>query len=666
MSVSLTYFERANLAHLIRYPGAARCESLWVPVFMRALTSIIFLIGCSFSVEATAFESPRSVKELWADFDPRQEPLNVEVIREWKDGVGAFRHVRFLVGHFKGQPARMTAIYGFPHRVAEKVPAVMHIHGGGQRGSFCEVAMLVARGYAALSVNWGGSGDGRPPLNSVEGAEQGDPNTDWGAVDPTQLNVQGYSSLLPGPKQLFEDREHPKNSNWYLLTVGCRRGLTFLEQQPEVDPLRLGVHGYSMGGNLAIYVAGTDHRVRVAVPGVGGQGWRWERHLFADGGEAKPESIRGDIELFRDTLSFESYAPLIRCPILHRGATNDFHAWMDDVYRTNSLIPDQPTLYCFTPHFDHRLSHQVAVAMPLWFDHFLKGGPPLPATPVSQLVVKTSDGVPELRVFADEVLPVSRCEIFYSIDPDPRARFWRGGDVQQRDGFFVAKTPLHASDRPLFAFANLYFQLPSPVSLAPLPGYQEPIDELCLSGILHTCSANLLQQSGVIPTLARQSLIDDFRQGMRDWYLINQDHISLRQAWTRKLTDPAWRGEGNDTLALTLRVPRTNVLHLVVVENEWRNYRGRRKTFICSREIPGNDQQQTITFRPEDFSGVNSTDGELKSWDEIDLLGLCNHFDDGKKRDVRIWQGPGAEFVRLAWERRSAHTGRPKPLPDDR
>jgi hypothetical protein len=47
----------------------------------------------------------------------------------------------------------------------------------------------------------------------MEGAQPGDPNTDWGAVDPTQLNVQGYSSMLPGPKQFYEDREHPKNNN---------------------------------------------------------------------------------------------------------------------------------------------------------------------------------------------------------------------------------------------------------------------------------------------------------------------------------------------------------------------------------------------------------------------------------------------------------------------
>jgi dienelactone hydrolase len=188
--------------------------------------------------------------------------------------------------------------------------------------------------------------------------------------------VQGYATLRPGPLQYYDDREHPKNNNWYLLAVGCRRGLTFLEQQPEVDAARLGVHGYSMGGNLTMYVAGTDDRVRVAVPAVGGQGWRWEPHVFTSGTAAPQVHVAGDVDLFRRTLSFESYAPRIRCPVLHRSATNDFHGWMDDVYRTDGLIQDQSVRHSWTPHTNHRLSPETEVALLLWLDQHLKGGEP--------------------------------------------------------------------------------------------------------------------------------------------------------------------------------------------------------------------------------------------------------------------------------------------------
>jgi dienelactone hydrolase len=605
----------------------------------------LFDLNRSFAAEAV----PQSVEELWADFDPRRDPIETEIIREWKEDGGVFRLVRYLIGTFKGKPARMAAIYGFPEGTKERRPAVMHIHGGGQRGSVSEVKLLVARGYAALSVNWGGSGTGQPPFNSCEKAGPGDANTDWGAVDPSQLNVPGYSSMLPGPKHVFEDREHPKNNNWYLLTVGCRRGLTFLEQQPEVDPQKLGVHGWSMGGNLTMYVAGTDDRVKAAVPGVGGQGWRWQEHEFP-GGKAQQEQIKGDIEVFKRTLSFESYSPLIKCPVLHRSGTNDFHGWMDDVYRTNALIKSQPTRYSWAAHLNHRTVPEVAVAMPLWFDHFLKGGPALPETPHTELMLKTNDGVPMLRVTpAKHAWPVARCDIYYSVDPDPRARFWRSAEAVRDGDSFTAKLPLHTPDLPLFAFANVHFTLPEPVSLNAIPGHKEPVRELCLSSLLHSHSAADLKQAAPRLTAKPSKLIEDFTRGLRDWYSLNAGNLTHQQLWTRKITDPLWRGPDGSRLVLTLKMAQTNRIHIVLQQNEWRSYRGQRRTFSCSREIPGSDAPQTLTLDLKDFT---DPEGPLTSWAELDQLGLCAHFaaKGSTASDAPLWKGPAPEFLKLAWE----------------
>lgn len=596
----------------------------------------------------------QSVTELWADFDPRKDPLEVEVIREWKEGGGVFRHVRFLIGTFKGQPARMAAIYGFPERATreEKLPAVMHIHGGGQRAFLHEVKLLVGRGYAALSVNWGGSGDGKPPFNSVEGAQPGDSNTDWGAVDPSQLNAERYHSILPGPKQVFEDREHPKNCNWYLLTLGCRRGLTFLEQQPEVDPRRLGVHGYSMGGNLTMYVIGTDDRVKAAVPAVGGAGWRWQPHEFI-GGAAQEDHIRGSVETFARTLSFESYAPLIKCPVLHRSGTNDFHGWMDDVYRTNALIPNQPTRYSFAPHLNHRLIPEVEVAMPLWFDHFLKGGPALPETPQTELVLQTADRIPQLQVSVGKHdWPVSRCEVYYSVDPDPRARFWRSVDVVRDGDSFTAKLPLHALELPLFAFANVYFKLPEPVSLNAIPGHRESVREVCLSSLLQRAEPKSLSDAGVLATLKLTPLIDDFSSGLRDWYQYNAGNLTHLETWTRKITDPLYRGSSDSKLKVTLVMPKTNRIAFVAQQNEWRSYRGPRLTFVCEREIPGSDAEQTLLLEPSNFVPPYGDSAALTSWAELDQLGICAHFTQRRapRMEVPLWNGAALKLLRVEWE----------------
>ena len=617
--------------------------------FIHTSTALASMPWLSSNYAFAAEAVPRSVKELWADFDPRKDALETEVIREWKEDGGVFRHVRYLIGTFKGKPARMAAIYGFPDGTKDKLPAVMHIHGGGQRAFLGEVKLLVARGYAALSVNWGGSGNGKPPFNSPEGAQPEDPNTEWGAVDPSQLNVQGYSTMLPGPKQFFEDHEDPRNNNWYLLTLGCRRGLTFLEQQPEIDAQRLGVHGFSMGGNLTMYVAGTDDRVKVAVPGVGGQGWRWKAHEFL-GGVAQQEQVKGDVEVFKRTLSFESYAPLIKCPVLHRSGTNDFHGWMDDVYRTNALIPNQATRYCWSPHLNHRLIPEVAVAMPLWLDHYLKGGPALPETPGTELTLQTADHLPQLRVTPDKKsLPVARVEIYYSVDPDPRARFWRSAEVIHEGDAFVAKLPLHALDLPLFAFANVYHTLPKAESLAAIPGNPKPVTEVCISSLLQSATARELTAAKITATLKPSTVIDDFTHGLRDWYQLNAGNLTHQETWTRKVTDPMYRAPEGAKLKITLKMPKTNHLTFVVRQNEWRNYRGPRATFTCEREIQGSDTTQTITLELTDFT---SDTGPLKSWSQLDQLGICAHNPDRGNSGTPppLWNGTAAEFVRLEWE----------------
>jgi hypothetical protein len=592
--------------------------------------------------------TPQSVEQLWADFDPRKDPLEIEVIRQWTEaGSRNFKHVRFLIRHFRGVPAYLAAIYGYPISTT-KVPAVMHIHGGGQRASFDEVNFLVGRGYAALSVNWGGSSTGKPPINSPEGFQQSDANTQWGTVDPTQANVPGYHSILPGPKQFFDDREHPKNCNWYLLTLACRRGLTFLEQQPEVDSTRLGVHGYSMGGNLTMYVAGSDDRVKVSIPAVGGQGWRTEPHQFL-GGTDQQEHIRGDVETFRNTLSFENYAPRIQCPVLHRSSTNDFHGWMDDVYRTNERIANKAVRYSWSPHFNHRLTPEVAVTLPLWLDQHLLNGAPLPDTPVSSLRLKTNDGVPLFVVTGSKhPWPIARAEVYYSIDPDPRARFWRSADVSLNpSGEFAASLPLHSIDYPIFSFANLYYSLPQPIDMTDLRGFGKPIEQVCISTLLHHATAEELRKENCATTIEMSSIIDDFAYGLRDWYQLNSGNLTHQQTWTRKITDPLYQGRKNSKLKIIFHLPQPNKIVVILRENEWRSYRGPRKTYTCHRDLQGSDNDQVILLDPSDFLADSIP---LATWEQIDQIGFA-HYDDSivDRKEVPNWKGDALLLKRLEW-----------------
>ena len=574
---------------------------------------------------------PQNVAELWAGYDPRKEPLRTEVVREWEEDGVEVRCVRYFIGSFKGKVAWMAAFYATP-KGEKNLPGVLHMHGGGQRANLHLVKYHARRGYAALSVNWGG----RP----MEGAKPGEENTDWGAVDPTQNNVRGYFNVKPGEKFL-DAQESPRNCNWFLLTLGCRRGLTFLEQQPEVDGDRLGIRGHSMGGNLTMYVAGTDARVKVASPSVGGTGFRRDSYYHV------PPQIRrvtGDRELFRRTMGYQFYAPRIKVPLLHLGASNDFHGQMDATYATGARVPKGvPQRFVFAPHFNHRFNPAQQVARILWLDQHLKGGVKLPATPKSEFgLVKTA----VLYVTPSRELPVKRVEIYYSVDPDPRSRFWRSAGALNLGGHWQAGVELEDLNRPLFAFANVFYKLPETVALP-----HGEAQEVCISSQFHDLKPEELQKTRVQRSGGPERVIDDFKFGFRDWYTLNGNHRPLWQHWTRKVTDPKWRGPKGAKLALTIQSEQPNVLGIVLHENTWRSYRGKRRTYVTEVKLKGG-KPETVTVGLSDFKNV--TDGvPLKSWAELDELGLVAKATIRGEKPVEVaanpWQGPQPVFKRLEW-----------------
>ena len=575
---------------------------------------------------------PQNVAELWAGYDPRKELLRAEVVREWEEDGVIIRYVRYFIGTFKGKPAWMAAFYAMP-KGGKKLPGVLHVHGGGQRANLHLVNYHARRGYAALSVNWGG--------RLMEGAKPGEANTDWGAVDPTQNNVRGYFNVEPGEKFL-DAQESPRNCNWFLLTLGCRRGLTFLEQQPEVDGQRLGIRGHSMGGNLTMYVAGTDARVKVASPSVGGTGFRLDPYYHV------PPQIRrvtGDRELFRRTMGYQFYAPHIKAPLLHLGASNDFHGQMDATYATGARVPKGvPQRFVFAPHFNHRFNPAQQVARILWLDQHLKGGMKLPVTPKSEFGLgKTA----VLYVTPSRELPVKRVEIYYSVDPDPRSRFWRSAGTLNLGGHWQAGLDLEDLNRPVFAFANVIYELPKPVTLP----HRGDVKEVCVSSLFHELKTEELKKTRVQRSGGPELVIDNFQNGFRDWYTINGNHRPLWQHWTRKVTDPKWRGPKGAKLALTIQSEQPNVLGLVLHENTWRHYRGKKHTYVAEVKLKGG-LAETVTVDLSDFKNV--TDGEpLKSWAELDELGLVAKATIRGPKPVEVaadpWQGPRPVFKRLEW-----------------
>jgi dienelactone hydrolase len=215
--------------------------------------------------------------------------------------------------------------------------------------------------------------------------------------------------------------------------IVARRGITFLEQQPEVDPAKIGVYGHSMGGKLTTNLAAIDKRVRAAVPSCGGSGIVLESQTDLPGCVKSSPSA---LELA--CVSDNPYIDRLTCPILWLSPTNDFHAVIDNMAVTWREVPDERVRFSISPHFNHHHGDDHLNAQHLWFEQHLKGGFSIPASPAISVELKATDGVPVVTVRPDRSRPVKRVArlqvlLHRTTDGDPLGRRSRSVRCHARD-----------------------------------------------------------------------------------------------------------------------------------------------------------------------------------------------------------------------------------------
>ncbi|MCX6902184.1 MAG: hypothetical protein NTW03_01635 [Verrucomicrobia bacterium] len=162
--------------------------------FLRATGATLALPFLESFVRAD--EVPQTLTELWADFPEleRTTPLAPEILKAWEQDGIVCRLVRYQVGVFKGAPSRVAAFYAFPVG-GKKLPALLEIHGGGQAASLDSVVTCAKRGYAGISINWGGN---KLNFGRTQAAYDG-PQTDWGKLDATHPPQRNKVNHFAGP-----------------------------------------------------------------------------------------------------------------------------------------------------------------------------------------------------------------------------------------------------------------------------------------------------------------------------------------------------------------------------------------------------------------------------------------------------------------------------------
>jgi len=600
---------------------------------MRYPITLFALAILAIPAAISANEAPQTVVQTWADYDPRAEPLETEVIRETiTDGI-VLRQVRYVVGTFGGKKTRVAAFYAFPEG-AKSLPGIVQLHGGGQRARAETARYWASLGYAAIAVNWGEYAIG----------EQDDPNTDWAGIPAGFVEPRHHNVVSPG-EGTIHNIPHPWNSSWILYAAAARRAITFLEQQDEADGSKVGVTGHSMGGRLTVLTA-IDPRVKAASPSVGGSGY-----LYSDimGIPGSARHMTEDVELYKATLDCKNYWPLIRCPVMFLGATNDFNSPMEFVIRGFRSLPtklDNGT--SFTPHMNHRFTADNYAARVRWFQAHLQDAFEFPDRPIVALELKAADGIPRFTVHPSlcEEHGVKSVAIFYGYDRDPRARFWRAAEVKRDGNVYTAACPVMDLNEPLFVFANLTYEMGDIIKMP--AGY----NDTSLLTITSSCRAaypNQLADAGVRPTGERQRLIEDFSRGWQDWSLVGVGHRHHWNYETHKVNDPAFVGPHGASLAFEVETTATdNTLAVIMDVDRWRGYTGRKpRKYIALVKLP----EAGMHYVKLPTGKFVTAEGEvLENYDRVTSLILTPGQKERPGLVPQPWQGEVPKFRNIRWE----------------
>jgi pimeloyl-ACP methyl ester carboxylesterase len=576
------------------------------------LTALLAMLTSAFAETLPPLKDgkvPQNLDELWAGFDPLKEPLEAEVTKEWEiDGI-VCQIVRYRVGVFKGQPATVAAFYAFP-KGAKSLPGLMHIHGGGQSANLATVVTDAKRGYASLSLNWGGN-----KMTLADGKIYDGLNTDWGALDathPPQRNkVNHFAGGIAPDAFTLDAVESPRNGNWFLVTIAVRRGLTFLQNRPEVDPARLGVYGHSMGGRLTTQLTGIDPRVKAAVPSCGGSGDLMATLDEMPGGQ---RSKATPLELA--TVSENPYIRRLAVPTLWFSPTNDFHAHMDNMAWNWRDVPDALLRLSMSPHFNHRHDHASALTQHLWFETHLKGKTGLiPTTPKITLELGR---VPKVVVTPDHALPCQTVRIYVSQDVHELTRFWRQLEAKQVDGRWVAEAPLMDPTQPLFAYTNAVYTTPEEYRKIANPPGTANSDTYYFSSRETWATPAQLKAAGAHVADGPERMICADSAAWGDWYQLSWDHPALWSITTRKVKDPKWRGPAGAKLRFEIAAREDSWLAVRCMSNEWGAFAaGPKAEYAAVKKLEVKDGWATVEVDLSEVRPIGATKAKLADWSTL-------------------------------------------------
>ena len=552
---------------------------------------------------------PLTLPEMWKDYNKsydKHNPLEAKIHKTWEtpDGI-VVNWAQLTVGTFQGKKSIVCGFWAYP-KGAKNLPAIMNTNGGPQTGDLGSALYYARLGYACFNPNNNTS-------EKMGGEAEGLPNTDWGALNAGQN--QGPERWFTASDKTIDAVPSPRNDWLFPRQIAGRRIITFMMQQPQVNPKKIGITGFSTGGSLTACES-IDPRLSAIVPQCGGCGGKLDVHEIVTGNgmavEKEFEEKYGKMFREFDEGGFWKY---IKAPVLLRGASNDFHCpdW-NSVQSIKAVKGDKR--YVLGANFNHASPPEVTIADYLWFQDKLKGEFKFPKTPKAELLLKQDDGIPVFKVTLPKTkLKFKRIDMFYTDGRNTMTRFWITGDPKKNaDGTWQIKCPLSFDDEPIFAFANVVYEI-DPIK-APNHSYNG-LSEMAVSSDYIWAWPKDMAAAGVKAQPAANRLIDDFSHGGRDWKADQLDQSTWWSISTRKVASPLFMGPKGAEMAFEFNSPEAGAKIVVQVNRSFMEANFVEDMFYGFFDLP---QQGWNTVRVKISDLHNPYGWQLDDWNKLNML----------------------------------------------
>ena len=153
-----------------------------------------------------------------------------------------------------GSIERVPMLIMKPEQPAGKLPAVIVLHGtgGNKESQRAFLVELVNRGIIGVAIDARYHGERS------------------GGVKGSEAYVAGITRAWKVPPGQAQEHPFYFDTCWDLW-----RTIDYLQSRPDIDGERLGMIGFSMGGIQTWLAASVDERIKVAVPAIAVQSFRW-------------------------------------------------------------------------------------------------------------------------------------------------------------------------------------------------------------------------------------------------------------------------------------------------------------------------------------------------------------------------------------------------------